>query len=359
MHYQEATKYTLGIIFRLLNKKLFHQEDFKHNIMLKIVEKIVFTILGCTLCFAGLSQSAPAEDENIPYLVTFGGDSDKSWGDDDFCQIFFFKIPKTHSEPIYIRVFDPDTGGELDELKGVFNTNIRFSVYGGKGTWSEEAAKSIHPAGKYDSGILLDSRLFDNNPKYDQNWHTFGPFNPLEGEFSEQLDGYIFKIIAKGISGDDGNLYRYFLSTDKKENKPIEGSNVFTYEYTFRLSNNQNNVSQIYPFIDDKVISVRVMNFDWDGDGFIRVVSVAKRGELCEISGENDWKTTQLPVVESERNTSMEIQFIKNRGKLVSNNNVVVVVQNQYGESLPFYVIPIGGIPVYNPTLRMRAIERK
>ena len=68
--------------------------------------------------------------------------------------------------------------------------------------------------------------------------------------------GYVFKIIAKGISGDDGNLYRYFLSTEKNSNIPVEGGNAFTYEYTFRLSNNQNNVSQIYPYLDDKVISV-------------------------------------------------------------------------------------------------------
>ncbi|NTV79455.1 MAG: hypothetical protein HGA25_10080, partial [Clostridiales bacterium] len=257
------------------------------------------------------------------------------------------------------RVFDPDTGGEIDEPKGEFNTTIKFSVYGGKGTWTGEDAKAIDPVGKFESGILFDSRSFDNNPKYDQKWFTFGPFNPLEGEFSEEVNGCIFKIIAKGISGDDGNLYKYFLSSNAGENMPVEGVNIFAYEYTFRLSNNQNNVSQIYPYLDDKVISVKILNFDWDGDGFIRVVSVAKRGELCPISGEGDWKSTVLPVVESELNTSMEIQFIKNRGKLVNNNNVVVIVQNQYGESLPFYVIPIGGIPVYNPSLRMKAIDRK
>ena len=321
--------------------------------------KIILFVLGYSLYLAGFSQSAPAEDENIPYLVTFGADSDKSWGDDDFCQIFFFTIPTTHNEPFYIRVFDPDTGGELDEQKGEFNTTIRFSVYGGKGVWSDDDAKSVDPKGNFESGNLLDSRTFDNNSRYDQEWYTFGPFNALEGELSEEMNGYIFKIIAKGITGDDGNLYRYFLSTDRRENKSIEGGNVFTYEYTFRLSDNQNNVSQIYPYLDEKVTSVKIMNFDWDDDGFIRVVSVAKRGELCTISEDNKWSEDKLPVVSEERNTSMEIQFIKNRAKLVRNNNVVVVIQNQYGESLPFYVIPIGGIPVYNPALRMRAVERK
>ena len=323
------------------------------------LDKIVLALVGCFLTIAGLSQQAPAEVENIPYLVTFGGNSDKSWGDDDFCQIFFFMTPKAHKDPVYIRIYDPDTGGEIDEPKGEFNTIIKFSVYGGKGTWTGDDAKAIDPVGKFECGILLDSRSFDNNPKFDQKWSTFGPFNPLEGEFSEKFDGYIFKVIAKGISGDDGNLYKYFMSTNAGENKPVEGANIFTYEYTFRLSNNQNNVSQIYPYIDDKVTSVKIMNYDWDGDGFIRVVSVAKRGELCGISGEGDWKYTTLPVVGSERNTSMEVQFIKNRGKLINNNNVVVIVQNQYGVSLPFYVIPIGGIPVYTPSLKMKVVERK
>lgn len=321
--------------------------------------KIFFSVLGCSLYLIGLSQSAPAKDENIPYLVTFGAESDKSWGDYDFCQIFFFRIPLTYSEPFYIRVFDPDTGGSLDEQKGAFNTTIRFSIYGGKGAWIEKDAESVDPIGKFESGNLLDSKSFDNNPKYDLSWYTFGPFNPLEGELSEKLNGYIFKVIAKGISGDDGNLYRYFLSTESKENKPIEEGNIFTYEYTFRLSDNQNDISQIYPYIDDKVTSVKIMNYDWDDDGFIRIVSVAKRGELCKISEDGQWATTELPIVKEERNTSLEIQFIKNKSKLVRNNNVVVIVQNQYGVSLPFYVIPIGGVPVYKPALKMKAVEKK
>ena len=96
--------------------------------------KIISACLITLLTLVGLSlmaQPAPAEDENIPYLVTFGADAEKSWGDDDYCQTFFFKVPPSYLDPIYIRVYDPDTGGELDEMKGDFNTGIRFSVYGG------------------------------------------------------------------------------------------------------------------------------------------------------------------------------------------------------------------------------------
>jgi hypothetical protein len=328
--------------------------------MLRLISNYIGFAFVLFFCVTGAkSQSAPAEDENIPYLVTFGGNSETSWGDDDFCQIFFFMIPASHTEPFYIRVFDPDTGGELDEMKGDFNTTVKYSVYGGAGTWDNDDAKNVDPVGNYESGNLLGSRSFTQSGKFDQEWYTFGPFNQKEGEYSEKLKGYVFKVIAKGINGDDGNLYKYFMSTNRKENRAIEGGNVFTYEYTFRLSNNQNNVSQIYPYLDDKVTSVKILNYDWDNDGFIRVVSVAKRGELLTISKEDEWKENGLPITESERNTSMEIQFIKNNVQHIKNNNVVVIVQNQYGEFLPFYVIPIGGRPVYNPSLRMRAVEKK
>ena len=78
-----------------------------------------------------ISQPVPTIEENIPYLVTFGSEGNISWGDDDHCQIFFFVIPSSYKLPFYIRVFDPDTGGKIDEMKSDFDTKTKFSVYGG------------------------------------------------------------------------------------------------------------------------------------------------------------------------------------------------------------------------------------
>ncbi len=300
------------------------------------------------------SQSAPSIDENIPYLITFGGNSLPSWGDDDFLQIFFCVIPSSQTDPVYIRVYDPDTGGDMDELKGNFNTVINFSIYSGTGCWSDTASRSIHPTGNYKSGYLMSSKSFGLDPKYDKKWYSFGPFNPFDGEYDEKLGGRVFKIIAQGISGDDGNIYKYFLSTSPVENVAVEGGNFFTYKYHFRLSDDQKHVSQIYPFVDDRTISIEVSNFDWDNDGIIRIFSVAKNGILCDVSGEDNWIIRKFPIVAEEKNSSIEIQFIKNQTMLVRNNNVVVAVRNQYGDALPFYVLPIGGIPVYSPQIRMK-----
>lgn len=320
--------------------------------------KIIKFLTSILLIFISLisvqSQPTPAIDENIPYLVTFGGDSKTGWGDDDFCQIFFCVIPSTQTKPVYIRIYDPDTGGDIDEVKGDFNTTVNFSIFGGKGTWTDTSAQSIHIKGNYKSGYLLATKSFGIDPKYDKNWYTFGPFNPGEGEKVDKLGGHVFKIIAKGISGDDGNLYKYFLSTSPTQNIAVEGGNFFTYKYHFRLSDNQKQISQIYPFIDDKTISVEVLNFDWDNDGLIRLYSSAKNGIFCPVSGEDDWKIKKFPIVSEEKNASVEIQFIKNQTLQVRNNNVVIAVRNQYGTALPFYVIPIGGVPVYTPKPGMR-----
>jgi len=300
------------------------------------------------------SQSAPAIDENIPYLVTFGGDAKTSWGDDDFCQIFYCIIPPSQTGPVYIRVYDPDTGGDLDELKGEFNTIVNFSIYGGNDCWSDTAAQVLKNSENNKSGYLLSSKSFGNEPKYDKKWYSFGPFNPSEGKSVEKLGGRVFKIVAQGISGDDGNIYKYFLSTSPNENIAVEGGNWFTYKYHFRLSDDQKHVSQIYPFVDDKTISIQISNFDWDNDGIIRIFSVAKNGILCDVSGDNNWVIREFPIVDEEKNSTVEIQFIKNQSIQIRNNNVEVIVRNQYGISLPFYVVPIGGVPVYSPKIRMK-----
>ncbi|MFN6946496.1 MAG: hypothetical protein ACK4ND_16230 [Cytophagaceae bacterium] len=305
-----------------------------------------FTLLLFITSYGVISaQPVPSSEENIPYLVTFGKDAETSWGDDDFSQTFFFIIPKDYKKPLFIRVYDPDTGGAIDEIKGQADSKTQFSIYGGKGTITDSAATSIHPEGKVKSGILLASKTFGKEGTYDKNWYSFGPFNPLQGEYVPNYGGYVFKIIAEGISGDDGNLYKYFLSSSPVENIPIEGANAFTFEYTFRLHDHPGAVSHIYPFVSSDVVAVKIHTFDFDNDGRIRIVSVAKKHEEVILSGDNEWTTSTHKISEQEKNTSLDIQIIKT--STITNNNVVFYITNQYGKALPFYTSPIGGTPKF------------
>jgi len=331
--------------------------------LIRSIYKIVILSLFTEIWFLSVisAQAVPGKDENIPFLVTFGKSGETSWGDDDFNQIFFFTIPRDFKQQFYIRVFDPDCGGENDEIQGNYNTKTLFSVYGGKGVDPEknEDSKGLSNGLNYKTGNLLASKVFGSEARYDNKYFSFGPFNPTEGDFNEKWNSYIFKIICEGVSGDDGNLYRYFLSRDPDNNLAVEGANAFTYEYTFRMWNDFKSVAHIYPFVDTGIVSIKQRNFDWDNDGNILVVSRYKQGISVPISNQDDWKESTIPIEPPEVNSSLDFQFHKRQGELVKNNNVVVTLQNQRGDALKFFSSPIGGVPVYQPKTNITKITPK
>ncbi len=290
------------------------------------------------------AQPLPLEDSNIPFLVTFGDKAELTYGDDDFSQVFFLSIPANETDPFYMRVFDPDVGGEHDELYGSADTRTKFSIYGGKQAWSGTDAQQTDPIGNYKSGTLLDSRSFAVSDKYDNDWYSFGPIDPKEGEFVKEFNGYVFKIVTEGTEGNDGNLYRYYFSRGPKVNISIEGANAFGYEWTFRMPAENSAICHLYPYITDDVVSIQQFNFDWDDDGIIKIISYEKKGEWVEMSNEADWKSSTHQILPTERNASLDIQFIKTRMKAKENNNVCFSFKNQYGEFMRFYTIPIGGV---------------
>jgi hypothetical protein len=255
--------------------------------------KLICTLLLIELfCSSIQAQQFPSADEKIPFLCTFSNKSDKDWGDDDFVQIYFFIIPQNEKNPVYIRIFDADLGGKNDEAHGDFNSKTRFAVYGGKGAHSNPDAQKQDPAGNFKSGIELAAKTFAADTSSDNKWYTFGPFNPVEGELQPEYGGYVFKLVIQGLDGDDGNMYRLFLSSQPNNNKPIEGANAFTYEYSLRLSDTKASVSHLYPFVNKDVTAVKIKVFDYDDDGILRVVSTAKKGELAKLAGNGNWIET-------------------------------------------------------------------
>ncbi len=319
--------------------------------MKKIIVRI-FIILLTLIPFLGDAQPVPSVDENIPFLVTFSKNAQRTWGDDDFIQIFFYAVPESRKEPFYIRVYDPEVGGVEDENRSGFNSKTGFAVYGGKGAHSEPDARKTKPDGKYKSGVNLASKTFGLSPEYDGKWYTFGPFNPAEGELQPEFGGYIFKLVIEGLDGDDGNLYKMFLSSKPDQNVNVEGGNAFTYEYCFRTNEKLNTVSHLYPFISKNVISIKINTFDYDKEGIIRVVSVSKKGMVAETSSNGDWSISTHKIVPEEINTSVDIQIIKKQ--VTKNNNIVIFITNQYGEAMPFYTVPIGGVPKFKPNIGVK-----
>ncbi len=312
------------------------------------MKKIKHIILIILMAFGNAelhAQPMPSEDEKIPYLATFGSKAKIDYGDDDHIQVYFFVVPENSSTPFYIRVYDPDIAGLHDEVVGTFNTKTKFSFYGGKGAHSNKDAQKQHPSGNFKSGVFLASKVFEGEPVYDGKWYEFGPFNPKEGELQPNLGGYVFKMIVEGLDGDDGNLYKFYMSSEKDKNIKVEGGNSFCYEYAFRLNEKVSETAHIYPFIPQDVVTCVIHVFDFDDAGVIRLVSISKRGEVFTSKTEGVWSELKFPISKEEINTSLDLQFINKQ--IVHNNNVTIYITNQYGELMPFFAAPIGGVPKY------------
>lgn len=301
-----------------------------------------------TSCYT-MAQRVPNESESIDYLVTFGKEAPPDTGDDDHVQVIFFVIPYFHKEPVYLRIFDPDTGNKHDELVGTATTFTRFSAYGGKGAFSSKEAREITLSSNFKTGNLLASQVFGSEVQFDSEWHTMGPFNPLEGEEVPSFNGYLLKVVVEGLKGNDGNHYRFFLSEESVRNKSIEGANAFAYNYTFKLHKAQT-LAHIYPFIENSVVSITQHNFDFDSDGEILVYTVVKNREKAKASGDNVWASSTHPITEKEKNLTMDIQIQKVSSQ---ENTMTLYITNQYNEAVPFFALPIGGPPKYKYNLKV------
>ena len=115
----------------------------------------VLCILLIACCITAIAQRVPNESENIDYLVTFGQDAPPDTGDDDHVQIIFFVVPYSHKQPVFLRIFDAELGGQHDEFVGAANTFTRFSIFGGKGAFSNKDAREATLTANYKVEIML------------------------------------------------------------------------------------------------------------------------------------------------------------------------------------------------------------
>ncbi|MGI4865587.1 MAG: hypothetical protein ACRYFZ_16825 [Janthinobacterium lividum] len=303
---------------------------------------------------AAQAQAVPNPGENIQFVITFGPKADPAWGDDDFTQTFFFLVPQGQRQPVYLRVFDPDCGGTLDSQKGSFDTQTTFSIYGGPGAHSGDGARDPRPSlkPKAVTGRLLQEKTFGNDPQYDGKYYTFGPLNPLEGELVDEFKGYVFKVVARGTAGNDGNVYRYYFSTSPTASIPVPGGNAFTYEYCFRMPPAlKESTVHLYPFVNDRVVSIKQSNYDIDGTAKLNVFSVSKNGQAATASGDKQWASSVLPITEKERGLSLDMRLTST---MKTPNDMQFYVTDQYDTALPFFAIPIGGPPRYRYDIDMK-----
>ncbi len=221
--------------------------------------------------------SAASARENI-LLITYGSGSLTIEGDNDHEQEIVIRIPETIRYSLYLRIFDADVGGVLDAEFGFgkgWDTQTQFEFYGKN---------------------QLKSKVFAIDDAKDNVWHTFARFSPEEGEHVGNY--YVFKLRAKGLNGDDGNVFDVFVSRNPDENRKTEGIEIVSYEPTIRLPKKNMTAEMRFP-VPDNVPEITVRGFDMARADF-RVTTAFRSGIRARSSGQDQWAATKIRLTEIE-----------------------------------------------------------
>ena len=268
-------------------------------------------------------------------LINYGPQASTREGDDDFRQIIYFQIPQSLKDTLYLRLFDADCGGENDSKYGEWDTPMTYRFYGGNGTFSQPSVKS--PQKIYDAafqGSLIREQTFSLEPFADNHWLNLAAFAPSAGEL---IDGfYYFKLVVQGASGDDGNVYDVFLSSQPKRNVLPKGAAVFDYTPTLRLP--QTGIfAEMRLFVPLQCLSLHIHNFDISG-GKMGLETAFRSNIPVLSSGQDNWAETPLLLEEKESGRMCALTF---EGGVEIPNDATFFVLDDYGAALPFQ------LPVY------------
>ncbi|MBW2562581.1 MAG: PKD domain-containing protein [Deltaproteobacteria bacterium] len=310
-----------------------------------------FNFSGCclkiALIFAVLlwGVSSQALGAEPAYLITYGIDAGTVEGDDDFFQVVFIRMPDEMRDPVYVRIFDADCGGEVDaRYHGKFDTRTGFKIFGGKGAYSSPGIRKPTPA-KPDlyTGVLLADEEFGENQLLDNSWHTFACIKPEDGEKVGQFR--YFKLVIEGKEGDDGNAFLVTVSSEEHSNTASDEVEIVTFAPTIRLPR-PGVFSEMRFFVPEDVREIVVHNFDLSG-AKIGVDTAFRSNLKVSSSGQNEWKKGVVHLKEIEVGRMCALRF---EGGREMPNDGTFYVTDKHGNLLSMLV----SIYLHEPNTRPR-----
>ena len=254
---------------------------------------LVMTIL-CSLTLLSaqvvLATDVPEDSASVEYFYVFGADGDPLLGAEDNELTLFIDVPDTESSDLTIDVYDPDTGSHKDfrtDSSNEWDTVTEFSVYGSS---------------------LLDKKEFGEG-EYNRRYYRFGPYAKSKGK--KVGSNYRFKVIAKGLRGDDANLFRFRIFPATAES--------FSEDITIRLLHNEGDKMYFYPGVTAGTKYIVLENYDLDAKGGTSelragrhiLTDVISRRYDIEDSPTGQWRKTKVPM---EVTSDGRLQYIITKG---------------------------------------------
>ena len=299
------------------------------------ITAIVF--LSLVLVKQGLCYRVPTEQSNIKYLYVFGADGKKTYGAmRNEPQAVFVKVPDSYKGNVQISVYDPETGGSIDEKSGQWDTTTKFSILGGEKAYTSileldeshiiNDKEDINPANYYE-GDLLTTKTFESDSQYDRALYSFDPIDASKGE---EVDGYrYFKIVIEGMSGDDNNLFSLDISPDASE--------AFSFSPAIRLAETRGAKMALYPQIPSDAKRILEYNYDLDPTG--GTIDLISPSKFFRIKGSETgmWASTEIEVPGQDMGKRWVYEITKDRQKQA---NMALTLLTDKGRLIPVYFTP-------------------
>lgn len=281
-------------------------------------------------------------NSDVAVVTTFGPAASLSEGDDDFVQIVFFEVPQGAVNPVYIRIFDADTGGLNDEpgLTPLGETVMTYTLRGGAGAYTEPDARTDHPGPLgINSGSLITQAVIGVDGARDDKWWSL-PVDPSLGE--PIASRRIFKLAVQGAAGDDGNWYQVAISTDPNNNFEVPDSRLFAFSWCAMLPNNGDELA-VYPFAPLGASSVTQFNFDFDAltpGAAIILTSPLRSRPVADVNLSLDGVVASqlFDVFSGEDNTTWTAQYVS--WSLLPLNDFCLWFREQNGTALAVFTAP-------------------
>ncbi len=259
---------------------------------------------------SGEAQESLAER---PLSVTYGPKALPQEGDDDHQEVILLSVPRDMSERLYVRVFDPDLGGDHDLVYGKPDTETRFMVYGRGDT-------------------LLMTRRFAADPATDGKWATLGELDPAD---ANAVDGRrVFRLVVDGVGGDDANLFTATVSLRDHRNLEPAGLELQDERPTVRMPDKRS-LAELRFRVPEQSRSLTIRNFD-AANGEVAFVS-AFRTQALAASAQGDWKASTVQVDPEERGGIAAILFA---GGDEVPNDATFTVTDEAGKPVPI-LLPV------------------
>jgi PKD repeat protein len=276
---------------------------------------------------ATLFGAAHAVAQETPVSVTYGPRASTAEGDPDYRETIFLSVPESVQDELFLRVFDPDGGGDHDHLYGAGpDIETRFSLYGGDGAYTG-AAVGAPDEEQLAAGREIAARSVAADPAQDGRWQTLARFAPDAGEM---VDGRrFFRLQVEGTEGDDANLYEVTLSLREHRNLAPEGLEMFSLAPTVRVPD-EDLVTELRFIVPDGAEQLTIRNFD-AADADI-ALSTAFRSAPLAASGQNEWQDATVAIAPEERGELAAVVF---GGGAEMPNDVTFAIRDQDGRELP------------------------